>query len=68
MNQSLLRECGKVKTELTRDAERFLWNQYISGEKGVFECYEVSVGGRDVWSSGEHERVDFMSYDMVGDF
>ncbi|MRI69707.1 hypothetical protein FDP56_04645 [Enterococcus casseliflavus] len=35
---------------------------------GVFGCYEVSLGIRDVWSSGDHERVDFMTYDTKGDF
>lgn len=56
------------KTDLTKQAERFLWNQYIKGKMGIFGCYEVSLGGRDVWASIECERVDFMTYDTKGDF
>ena len=57
-----------MKTDLTKEAEQFLWNHYIDGKMGVFGCFEVSLGIRDVWSSGEYERVDFMTYDTKGDF
>ena len=57
-----------MKTNLTKEAEKYLWQQYIHGKMGVFGCYEVSLGIRDVWSSGDHERVDFMTYDTKGDF
>lgn len=57
-----------MKTDLTKQAEQFLWNHYIDGKMGVFGCFEVSLGIRDVWSSGEYERVDFMTYDTKGDF
>lgn len=56
------------KTDLTKQAEWFLWRQYISDKVGIFGCYEVSLGVRDIWSSGEHERVDFITYDTKGDF
>ena len=57
-----------MKTDLTKIAEKFLWDQYIHNKMGVFGCYEVSLGERDVWSSGDYERVDFMTYDTKGDF
>ena len=57
-----------MKTELTKKAEKLLWQRYIFGKMGVFGCYEVSLGVRDVWASGDHERVDFMTYDTKGDF
>ena len=33
---------------------------------GVFGCFEVTFGTRDVWSHGKRERVDFMTYDTEG--
>lgn len=56
------------KTEQTKHAERFLWNQYIKYKMGVFGCYEVTIGDRDTWHGGGYERVDFMTYDSKGEF
>ncbi|MGX7408063.1 hypothetical protein ACWOE8_07350 [Enterococcus avium] len=32
-----------MKTDLTKQAEQFLWNHYIDGKMGVFGCFEVFV-------------------------
>lgn len=55
-----------AKTELTKQAERFLYMEYVRGKIGVYGCFEVTFGVRDVWSYGKRERVDFMTYNTEG--
>lgn len=56
------------KTKLTKNVERFLWDQYVKNKMGVFGCYEVTIGDRDTWHGGGYDRVDFMTYDSKGEF
>lgn len=57
-----------AKTQLTKNVEKFLWDQYIKNKMGVYGCFEVTIGDRDTWHGGGFDRVDFMTYDSKGEF
>lgn len=56
-----------AKTELTKAAEQFLWNEYIRSKMGIYGCYEVNLGKRDPWEK-DREVVDFITYKNDGTF
>lgn len=54
------------KTDETKHAEHFLYREYVQAKIGVYGCFEVTFGNRDVWQHGKRERVDFVTYDTDG--
>lgn len=54
-----------VKTEITKNLERALWNH--TKKMGTFGCFEVSIGFNGEYR-GKREVVDYITYDTKGEF
>ena len=53
-----------AKTTQTKNLEKMLWKKLILDKKGIYGCFEVTLGNRDIYNNlGVAEIVDFITYD-----